>query len=428
MLIQQIIEKKRDGQVHSPDEIREVIRGVSDGSIPDYQLSAWLMAIVCRGMNASEISVLTESMLESGVRLQRCSGKPRVDKHSTGGLGDKTSLILAPLLACLDVDVPMLSGRGLGLTGGTLDKLESFSGYRTALSQAEISQQIMTIGCVITGTTAEIAPADQRLYALRDVTGTVPSVALITASIMSKKLAESLDALVLDVKWGSGAFMRSIDGARQLQDSLVQTGLRMGVRTVSLISDMNQPLGRMVGNACEANESLDVLKGHGPEDVRRLTLALAVELLVAAGVSPSPVEAASLATAALDDGRALKRFQRLVEAQGGTFVDRLPLARNATIECGQNGWLGAIDSAALGSCIIEMGGGRRRQGDRIDHQVGLELLCRLGDTVEKDQPLMRLFYDGTSAQTEKIARQLRSAFIVTDEPVAPPVLFWRIDE
>jgi pyrimidine-nucleoside phosphorylase len=422
VLIRQIIEKKRDGHAHRPDEIREMIRGVSTGSIPDYQLSAWLMAIVCRGMDDSEISVLTECMLDSGARLQRCSSRPRVDKHSTGGLGDKTSLILAPLLACLDLDVPMLSGRGLGITGGTLDKLESYSGFRTSLSQSEIGQQLKMTGCVITGTTAEIAPADQRLYALRDVTGTVPSVALITASIMSKKLAETLDALVLNVKWGSGAFMQTIQGARQLQDSLVRTGKRMGVQTVSLISDMNQPLGRMVGNACEANEAVDVLRGQGPADVRKLTLTLAAKLLVAAGASPSPAEAISLVTSVLDDGHAFKRFQSLIQAQGGTFVDRLPLAREMTIECDQNGWLGTIDAAALGSCVVEMGGGRRQQGDRIDHRVGLELMSKLGDPVEKGQPLIRLFYDGTAAQSEKITQQLRTALTVTTEPVAAPSL------
>lgn len=418
MLVKQIIEKKRDGYPHSPEEIREMIRGVSSGDIPDYQLSAWLMAIVCRGMNDSEISVLTESMLDSGARLVRQSDKPRVDKHSTGGLGDKTSLILAPLLACWDLDVPMLSGRGLGITGGTLDKLESFAGFRSTLNQAEIGQQLSAIGCVITGTTSEIAPADRRLYALRDVTGTVPSVALITASIMSKKLAESLDALILDVKWGSGAFMRDIEGARLLEASLVATGSRMGVQTDSLVSDMNQPLGRMVGNACEANECLDVLRGQGPADVRHLTLALAAKLLVATGINSSLEEAMPLLAAALDDGRALRRFQSLIEAQGGTFVDSLPLAREAMQESDRSGWLEAVDGTTIGNCIIDMGGGRRRQGDPIDHRVGLELLCKIGAPVEKGQPLIRLFFDGTAAQLENLFRQLRGALKISDTPVS----------
>jgi pyrimidine-nucleoside phosphorylase len=422
VLIREIIEKKRDGLSHSPEEIQEMIRGVSSGTIPDYQLSAWLMAIICRGMDESETAILTESMLGSGARLKRCSEKRRVDKHSTGGLGDKTSLILAPLLACMDVDVPMLSGRGLGITGGTLDKLESYSGLRTTLSQVEISQQLSRIGCVITGTTSEIAPADQRLYALRDVTGTVPSVALITASIMCKKLAESLDALVLDVKWGSGAFMRTPEGAQQLQDSLVRTGRRMGVCTESLISDMNQPLGLMVGNACEVNEAIQVLQGGGPEDTRSLTLALAAKLLVASGTCGSPLEAVSLSRKYLEDGRALDRFRLLVEAQGGTFTERLPTAHETVIISDRQGWIGGIDCLAFGNTVIEMGGGRKYQGDRIDHRVGLELLCKIGDPLQTGQPMVRLFYDGNSGQVEKITQQLQAAFQINSEPVSAPSL------
>ena len=273
MLAKQIIEKKRDSGELTAEEIRFLVQGVTDGSLPDYQISAWLMAALCRGLSTSETAVLTQAMLDSGRRLPRCSDRPRVDKHSTGGLGDKTSLILAPLLACFELDVPMLSGRGLGITGGTLDKLEAYEGFRCDLQVDEISRQLQRVGCVITGTTADVAPADRRLYALRDVTGTVPSVGLITGSIMSKKLAETLDALVIDVKWGSGAFMRSLDGARQLESSLLHTGQRMGVATATLLTDMNQPLGRMVGNACEVNESLEVLRGAGPADLVELTLA-----------------------------------------------------------------------------------------------------------------------------------------------------------
>lgn len=246
MLATKIIAKKRDSLELSLEEIQFIVNGVTEGSIPDYQISAWAMAVLCRGMNPTEIACLTESMLNSGERLQRCSDRPRVDKHSTGGLGDKTSLILAPLLACFDLDVPMLSGRGLGITGGTLDKLEAYPGYRCDLQSDEIERQLQRIGCVITGTTSAVAPADRKLYALRDASATVPSVALITASIMSKKLAETLDALVLDVKWGSGAFMQTMQEAKQLQSSLVDTGRRVGVATTSLLTDMNQPLGRMV--------------------------------------------------------------------------------------------------------------------------------------------------------------------------------------
>jgi pyrimidine-nucleoside phosphorylase len=423
MLIQQIIEKKRDGLSHTADEIRTLIRGVTEQSIPDYQLSAWLMAVVCRGMNESETAALTECMLDSGVRLQRCTEKPRVDKHSTGGLGDKTSLILAPLLACVDVDVPMLSGRGLGITGGTLDKLEAFDGYRTTLDQQEIARQLQQIGCVITGTTEDITPADRRLYALRDVTGTVPSVALITASIMSKKLAESLDALVLDVKFGSGAFMRSIQEARDLEASLVKTGSRMGVQTVSLVTDMNQPLGRMVGNACEVNEALDILSGMGPHPVRQLSLALAAKVLVASGICRSTDEATARLIDALDQGRAKSRFQAMVEAQGGRFVDRLPLAKESIVCATHSGWLGAVDGSQLGSAIISMGGGRRRQGDALDHQVGLEMLAEIGDSIERGQPLIRAFFDGSASQIETLHRQLHNCLSIQAEPVAPPVLY-----
>ena len=260
-----------------------MIDGMLDGSIPDYQLSAWAMAILCRGMNAAETATLTRCMLDSGNRLQRAGDQPRVDKHSTGGLGDKVSLILAPLLACHDVDVPMLSGRGLGITGGTLDKLESYAGYRCDLTERDIERQLSEIGCVITGTTPEITPADRQLYSLRDVTGTVPSIPLITSSILSKKLAENLDALVLDVKFGSGAFMASQQLATKLAMSLQATGSELNLKASAVLSDMNQPLGRMVGNACEANEAVEVLKGQGPADVRLLTLRLSAELLAATG-------------------------------------------------------------------------------------------------------------------------------------------------
>ncbi|MCA9132511.1 MAG: thymidine phosphorylase, partial [Planctomycetales bacterium] len=275
MLASTIIAKKRDREVLTSDEIRFMVRGLTDASIPNYQIAAWAMAIQCRGMTVAETAALTAAMLDSGERLRREGQRPRVDKHSTGGLGDKVSLILAPLLACFDVDVPMLSGRGLGITGGTLDKLEAFSGYRCDLSQPEINRQLESIGCVITGTTPEIAPADRELYRLRDVTATVPSIPLITSSIMSKKLAESLDALVLDVKVGSAAFMRTLPQARALARSLVATGKRMKVRTQAFISDMNQPLGCMVGNACEANEAIAVLRDEGPSEVRELTVSLA---------------------------------------------------------------------------------------------------------------------------------------------------------
>ncbi len=368
-----------------------MIDGFVSNEVPEYQMSAWAMAVLCRGMDEREIADLTECMLNSGVRLNRASDRPRVDKHSTGGLGDKTSLILAPLLACFELDVPMLSGRGLGITGGTLDKLEAISGYRCDLSTSEIDNQLKSIGCVITGTTPEITPADRKLYGLRDVTGTVPSIALITASIMSKKLAESLDALVLDVKYGSGAFMRNRADADKLAKSLVDTGIRMNVPTQAIMSDMNQPLGRMVGNACEVNESLDILRGQGPADTRDLTLALCAPLLMATGKATTSQDALQQLAAKIDNGQALKRFQQMVEHQSGKFVDKLTLANDYMLESPATGQLMKLDGQKLGQAVIELGGGRRKLSDSVDHQVGLEMLVRLGDSVVRGQPMIRVF-------------------------------------
>ncbi|MDX1930574.1 MAG: thymidine phosphorylase [Pirellulaceae bacterium] len=411
MFASAIIANKRDSQILSREEIEFMINGYVSEAVPDYQMSAWAMAVLCRGMNKQEIADLTECMLNSGIRLQRATERPRVDKHSTGGLGDKTSLILAPLLACYDLDVPMLSGRGLGITGGTLDKLESLAGYRCNLSAAEIELQLQAIGCVITGTTPEITPADRKLYGLRDVTGTVPSIALITASIMSKKLAESLDALVLDVKFGSGAFMRVREDAEQLAESLVDTGNRMHVPTQAILSDMNQPLGRMVGNACEVNESLDILRGGGPSDTRELTLKLCAPLLVAAGKFTRDEDALQSLSKTLDSGAALQRFQQMVEYQSGKFVDSLPLGKESILESPLNGRLKQLDGQRVGQAVIALGGGRRKLSDQVDHQVGLEMLVRLGETVSIGQPLMRIFSRDSS--TRQTAEQwLRSALTI----------------
>ncbi len=418
MLATSIIAKKRDHQRLSGDEIRFMVEGFVAGEIPDYQMSAWAMAIVCRGMEDDEIAALTDAMLASGGRLSRATDRPRVDKHSTGGLGDKVSLVLAPLLACFDVDVPMLSGRGLGITGGTLDKLEAYPGTNCHLSQPQIDRQLEQLGCVITGTTVDIAPADRQLYALRDVTGTVPSIALITSSIMSKKLAESLDALVLDVKFGSAAFMRDVYQARQLAESLRITGERCGVSTRAVLSDMNQPLGRMVGNACELNEAVQVLQGAGPADVRELTVHLSAELLVAAGKF-ADCELASLAlTKTLNSGRALARFQAMIRAQGGLFDPQLELAPSSTLAATSHGWLQQLDGQQLGQTIIGLGGGRARLEQSIDHSVGLEMLVRVGDRIELDQPLVHIFARRPQA-AEQAARELLAAMTIVEHPVPP---------
>ena len=300
----QIIARKRDGCVLSAEELAVFVRGYATGEIPDYQMAALAMAIYLRGMDEAETANLTEEMLRSGATLAANDRTRRVDKHSTGGIGDKTSLILAPLLACCDLEVPMLSGRGLGFTGGTLDKLESIPGFRTDLSLSEIGAVVERVGCVITGTTAELVPADRQLYALRDVTATVSSIPLIAASIMSKKLAENLAALVLDVKVGSGAVLKNPADARKLAEMMVAVGNRMGVRTAALVTDMNQPLGRLVGNAVEVDEALEVLSGAGPAPLRELTIALAARALVLQVAAEDDSRAATILADHLDSGRA----------------------------------------------------------------------------------------------------------------------------
>jgi pyrimidine-nucleoside phosphorylase len=312
-----VISKKRDRHPLSTEEIEFMISGYARGEIPDYQMAAFAMAIFIQGMDRREIADLTEAMIRSGDTLRRVSDRPRVDKHSTGGLGDKTSLILAPLLACCDLDVPMISGRGLGITGGTLDKLEAIPGFRCDLTESESEAQLKEIQCFITGATDRLVPADKKLYALRDVTGTVPSIALITASIMSKKIAETLDALVLDVKCGSGAFLATDDLACALARSLIEVGRRAGVVTTALITDMDQPLGAMVGNACEVDEAMEVLRDGGPSDVRELTIELCARVLLTTGKASDLVEARQLLKGHLASGAAMERWERMVSMQGG---------------------------------------------------------------------------------------------------------------
>ena len=407
------IAAKRDGRVHKAEEIREWIGAYVRGEIGEEQMAAWAMAVYLNGMAPDETAALTEAMWHSGTTLEWPTGSgPYVDKHSTGGIGDKISLILAPLLACCDVRVPMLSGRGLGPTGGTLDKLESIPGFRTDLSLEELQQVVASCGCVITGTTPEIAPADRKLYALRDVTATVASIPLITASIMSKKLSEGLDALVLDVKFGSGAFMKTRDEAQALAESLVATGERVGVGCRAILSDMNQPLGRMVGNACEVDESLEVLEGGGPSDVRELTLELGAELLEAAQVAPSREAARVRLEAALDTGAAREKFSHMVAVQGGSLNAPRPRAPVTELEAPRSGVVRAIDAEALGYAVIALGGGRRRLGEPIDHSVGLEYLVRIGDRVEAGQPWIRMFARDRGVDE---ARRLLEAAIEIDE-------------
>lgn len=423
MLPASLIAAKRDRQELRDEEIAFFIRGFAEGRIPEYQMSAMAMAIFLNGMTPRETATLTSEMLDSGARLTWPSdGIARVDKHSTGGIGDKTSLILAPLLAECGLQIPMLSGRGLGATGGTLDKLEAIPGFRTDLSLAEITQLTQSIGCVITGASDELVPADRKLYALRDVTATVPSIPLITASIMSKKLAESLDALVLDVKFGSGAFMKTRERATELAHSLVETGQRMGVRTVALLTDMNQPLGRMCGNAVEVLESMDVLQGGGPDDVRQLTVELCAELLVATNIDSNLVAARARCCCLLDNGKAWERFKRMVEAQGGDVHADMPVSPALDVTSERAGVVSAINTESLGIAIIALGGGRQKLSDSIDHSVGLEMLVRIGDTVQHGTPLVRVF----SKHAETVTKSLRDAIEVREQGAAPPLIAERI--
>lgn len=411
----QIIARKRDGASLSTADIANFVDGFTRGTVPDYQMSALAMAIYLRGMDLKETTTLTDCMLHSGIILNWPQGSPVVDKHSTGGIGDKVSLVLAPLLACCGLRVPMISGRGLGPTGGTLDKLESIPGFRTNLSIDEIRRVTEQVGCVITGASAEIAPADKKLYALRDVTATIASIPLITASIMSKKLAEGLDALVLDVKWGSGAFMKTLDQARLLARSMVATGQKMNVRTTALLTDMNQPLGRTAGNACEVNETLQTLAGNGPTDVVELTLALGAELLANTN-GTDLTDSRQILQRHIISGAGLRKFHEIVAAQGGTLNAPLPVAPVSDHCANRSGWLVRIDTEQLGWAVIEMGGGRRLLSDPIDHTVGLEFLVRLGDHVEQGQPLVKILAGPAAAL--RAQQHLLAAFEIGDQPIS----------
>ena len=388
MHVPTFIEKKRDGAELDPAEIAEFIRGYTAGEIPDYQASAFAMAVFFRGLNAAETGALTRAMMHSGNVLRYPAGSPpKVDKHSTGGIGDKVSLILAPLLACDHLWVPMISGRGLGITGGTLDKLESIPGFNVALSEEQTLAQLGRIGVAMIGQTADLCPADKKLYALRDVTGTVQSQPLIVASIMSKKLAESLDRLVLDVKFGSGAFMKTRAEAAELAAALTAVGHEMGVATSHLLTPMDAPLGRTAGNALEVAEAVECLRGGGPPALRDLTLDLAEK------VADAP--RAQLARW-LDDGTAWKKFTTLVEAQNGdaTALERLAEIHRAPVIhelCAtHSGRLARMDAGGIGRACVALGAGRAKSSDTIDFAVGLSEIQPIGTTVQRGEPLLRI--------------------------------------
>jgi pyrimidine-nucleoside phosphorylase len=433
MRVVDVIRRKRDGGELTREEISYLVSAYTDGAIPDYQIAALLMAVVLKSMTKAELAALTEAMLHSGqvLDLSDIPGR-KVDKHSTGGVGDKTSLVLAPIVAAGGLPVPMISGRGLGHTGGTLDKLESIPGFNVNLSLAEFRRVLSVSACALIGQTAEIAPADKKLYALRDVTGTVESPHLICASIMSKKLAEGIDALVLDVKTGSGAFMKKEEDAVYLAELMVETGRRMGKRVVALITDMNQPLGRAVGNANEVAECIEVLKGDGPADLRELSLELSGWMFYLGERCKSVAEGKSLAEEMICSGAAREKFRQVIQLQGGdaSVVDhpeRLPRARQSVeIASPTSGYVTAIMCEQVGTACVVLGGGREKKEDAVDPAVAITIGKKLGEAVAQGEPLATVYYN-SDARLEEARRLLLSAYTISPQPPAAlPKLVHRV--
>ncbi len=420
-----IIVSKRDGGTLAPEEIRFFVDGVTAGTLPDYQASALLMAILLRGMTAEETAWLTDAMVHSGVRVDlRDIPGVKVDKHSTGGVGDKTSLILAPLAAACGVPVPMMSGRGLGHTGGTLDKLEAIPGFRVNLSLEEMKAALARIGCAMIGQTAQIAPADKKLYALRDVTGTVESIPLISASIMSKKIAEGIDALVLDVKTGSGAFMKTEAHSRQLAESLVAIGNASGVKTEAIITAMESPLGHAVGNALEVIECIEVLKGGGPQDLIEVSVELTARMLVLGRVAADRAAAVQQVQRAIASGAGLERFRQIIEVQGGDprVVDdyqRMPhVPGRHLVTAARDGFVTGVDASLVGRASVALGAGRDRVEDPVDPAVGIMVVAKPGDAVRAGAPVLELHFRDQSRRDAAI-RLTSQAVVIGDERPAP---------
>lgn len=429
-----IIIKKRDGKELTREEIEFFIDGFTRGQIPDYQASAWAMAVMLRGMTERETTDLTMAMAHSGETLDLTGIVPiAVDKHSTGGVGDKTTLVVEPVVAACGLPVGKMSGRGLGFSGGTLDKMESIPGYRTNLSREEFIEQLRSEGLVLTGQSGDLAPADGKLYALRDVTGTVPSIPLIASSIMSKKIAAGAQAIVLDVKIGLGAFMENLEEGRILARTMVAIGKLSGRKVVALLSDMNQPLGYAVGNALEVREALDTLRGSGPEDFREHCLVAAAHLLVIGRKAADLETARTMAESALESGQALETFRRLVRAQGGDVryvdePDRLPQAPLIeTINAPRTGYLLGINAREVGETSVELGAGRARKEDPIDHAVGIVIHHKVGDRVEAGDPLFTIHANDSSKLADARMRLLAAHQWSTDPVQALPLFYDVID-
>jgi pyrimidine-nucleoside phosphorylase len=412
----ELIERKRDGGKLTANEIDALVQGYTKGDVPDYQMSAFCMAVVWRGMDAKETAALTASMVRSGERLDLSRFGRVVDKHSTGGVGDKTTLVVAPLVAACGVPVAKMSGRGLGFSGGTLDKLESIRGYRVDLSTAEFLAQLERIGIVVTGQTTDLAPADGKMYALRDTTGTVPAISLIASSVMSKKIAAGAQAVVLDVKVGRGAFMKDLASARQLARAMVSIGVAHGLAVTCELTDMEQPLGRAVGNSLEIAEAIATLRGRGPADLVQLTRAAGAEMLVRGRKARDTKSALARMDRALADGSGLAKFRELVAAQGGdvTQVDdpsKLPRAPKVeTLRAARTAYVSAIAADEVGIASVRLGAGREKKGEPIDHRTGIVLHAKVGDRVERGEPYADVHVAGKPADADAIA-MIRGAFL-----------------
>ncbi len=432
MLMVDLIKKKRDGGKLSEEEINYMIKGYTNGEIPDYQMSAMLMAILFQHMDAEETVQLTSAMMNSGDVLDLSMIKGiKVDKHSTGGVGDKTSLVLTPMVASLGVTVAKMSGRGLGHTGGTIDKLESFDGFHTDITNEQFLQNVSTIGISIMGQTANLAPADKKLYALRDVTGTVDNMSLIVSSIMSKKLAAGADAIVLDVKCGNGAFMKTEEDAILLAENMVDIGKRSGRSMVAVISDMDQPLGNAIGNALEVKEAIETLNGRGPADLRELCLTLGSHMVLLAGKADSALDARERLEKVLDDGTALSKFADFIEAQGGKREqvydpDTLPKASMIyELKAVHNGYVHNIVCEEVGNTSLLLGGGRRNKTDLIDPSVGIILKKKAGDPVKEDDTIA-IIHSNDENKTKEAAKRLYEAYTFGDNKPDERILIKKI--
>ncbi len=427
MIVVPLIERKRDGGTLTPEEWSAIVAEYTAGRIPDYQMAALLMASYLKGLERTELAALTDAMLASGQRLTFDGwATPRIDKHSTGGVGDKVSLVLAPLVAACGVAVPMMSGRGLGHTGGTLDKLESIPGFRTNLSLAEAKAQVQKTGCVMIGQTKEIAPADGKIYALRDVTATVESIPLIAASIMSKKLAEGLTGLVLDVKRGSGAFLPKVEQGLELAKTMIALGEDRGCPTVALLTAMDRPLGRACGNVLETEEAILALRGEGPADLLEVTYALGVEMLLAAGIETSTKKARKKLETAIASGLAAEKFEQIIEAQGGNpkaVEDPAVLPQALAVEvyaAARTGVVQRVEPRTIGRAIIALGGGRRTVDDSVDPTVGFVITVKPGDKVLEGEPIASVFAkdaDGIRTGFDALAAAIVIGDKLTEKPL-----------